>query len=160
MAGKDNWRRFLDAIYSKWRSFLPILLLFLLYSHSFCHHLPCTPPPPPSPSPFPSFFFFFSFLSPPPPAFSFPLPPPPPPLTWLPIFLFFPFLSPSSPSTSHPNMKYGLTSACLRGRLLVNCKFFGQHGNLFEMTNQAEQFVAEEQLLKLLPLKKLMFGHL
>lgn len=25
MAGKDNWRGFLDAIYSKWRLFLPIL---------------------------------------------------------------------------------------------------------------------------------------
>lgn len=30
---------------------------------------------------------------------------------------------PSSPSISHPNVKYGLASACLRGRLLVNCKF-------------------------------------
>lgn len=28
MVGKDNWRGFLDAIYSKWRLFLPILSPF------------------------------------------------------------------------------------------------------------------------------------
>lgn len=33
MVGKDNWRGFLDAIYSKWRLFLPILSPFL-HSHS------------------------------------------------------------------------------------------------------------------------------
>ena len=37
MVGKDNWRGFLDAIYSKWRLFLPILSPFL-HSHSFSRH--------------------------------------------------------------------------------------------------------------------------
>lgn len=39
MEGKDNWRGFLDAIYSKWRLFLPILSVFL-HSHSFSSPLP------------------------------------------------------------------------------------------------------------------------
>ena len=43
MVGKDNWRGFLDAIYSKWRLFLPILSPFL-HSHSFSRH-----PSPPAP---------------------------------------------------------------------------------------------------------------
>lgn len=43
MVGKDNWRGFLDAIYSKWCLFLPILSPFL-HSHSFCRH-----PSPPTP---------------------------------------------------------------------------------------------------------------
>lgn len=37
MVGKDNWRGFLDAIYSKWRLFLPILSPFF-HSHSFSRH--------------------------------------------------------------------------------------------------------------------------
>lgn len=41
MVGKDNWRGFLDAIYSKWCLFLPILSPFL-QSRSFC---PPHPPP-------------------------------------------------------------------------------------------------------------------
>lgn len=72
------------------------------------------------------FFPFSCFFPPPPLPQLLPSPAPLPPLiswhavTYLP---FLPFPPPSSPSISHPNVKYGLASACLRGRLLVNCKF-------------------------------------
>lgn len=43
MAGKDNWRRVLDAIYSKWRPFLPILLLSLSTPSAFAITPPLLP---------------------------------------------------------------------------------------------------------------------
>lgn len=64
MAGKDNWRGFLDAIYSKWRLFLPILSPPLRSATA-------SPAAPSSPSPHllasshlssPSFLPFFPFF--------------------------------------------------------------------------------------------------
>jgi len=45
MAGKDNWRGFLDAIYSKWRLFLPILSPFSPLPPLIPPPLPCPPAP-------------------------------------------------------------------------------------------------------------------
>lgn len=92
-----------------------------------------------------SCLFFFST----PTAFAITRSPPNPHLLACGYLSFFSsvFFSSSSPSVSHPNVKYGLTSVRVRGRLLVNCKFLGQHGNLFQMANQAEQFVEVEEPL-------------
>lgn len=63
----------------------------------------------------------------------------------LPIFLFFP----------PPLHSFHLTSKCeiwisvcvSEGTASCELQIFGQHGNLFEMTNQAEQFVKAEHFL-------------
>lgn len=95
MAGKDNWRGFLDAIYSKWRLFLPILSPLLRSPTA-------SPAAPSSPTPH---LLASSHLS-------------------SPCFLPF-FFSSSSASILYSDVKYGLTfPAWLRGRLSVNCKFW------------------------------------
>lgn len=131
MVGKDNWRGFLDAIYSKWRLFLPILSPF----SPLPQLLPATPPP-------------FSLL----PSRSSS------PGEELPIFPLFPFFS---ASILYSNVKYGLTSSVwLRGRLSLWIANFGQRCNLFEMANQAKQFTGNEEVLwTFLLWKKFVFSH-
>lgn len=124
MAGKDNWRRFLDAIYSKWRLFLPILLLFF----------PPLPQLLPSPAPLPPLISWHAVTY----------------LPFLPPFFLLSFYLPSK-------CEIWINVCVSEGTASCELQIFGQRSNLFEMTNQAEQFVDEEQFLWSFSLWKSLF---
>lgn len=85
--------------------------------------------------------------------------PPLPPLISCHAVTYLPFLHFFSPSIVHPNVKYGLTSAYLRGRLLVNCKFWPTLQFIWNYKSGRE-ICRSTDSVKVLPLKKFLFWHL